>query len=102
MLSSSMVLNVNVTSAVKVSIAVTTTKGFSSLLNLVVSQGPTITVGSPNGTLITVKASQRANTAVSLDAASFMSTVLPSAQVSVLPTAALTVKPTTTSTVNGE
>ena len=99
-LSSSMVLNVTVISAVKVTIAITT-EGFSSVINSVVSPGPKITVRAPNRTLM-VKASQSASTAVSLDVASFTSTVLPSAQVSLQPTAALTVKPTTTSSVNGK
>ena len=75
---------------------------FSSVINSVASPGPTITVRSPNRTFMVVKASQSANTVALLNAASFTSTVLPSAQVSVEPTAALTVKATTTSSVNGK
>ena len=97
-----MVLYVNVTSAVEVSIALTATKGFSSVINSVVSPGPTVTVGSPDGTLIEVQPSKGAHTAVSFDAASFTSTVLLSAQVSVQPTPVLTVKSTTTPSLKGK
>ena len=97
-----MVLYVNVTSAVEVSIALTATKGFSSVINSVVSPGPTVTVGSPKKTLIEAQPSKGAHTAVSFDAASFTSMALSLPQVSVQPTPALTVKPTATSSVNGK
>ena len=102
-LSSSIELNVSVTPAVEVSIAITKTKEFTSVINSVASSSPTMTItGSPKGTLIGVESSKEANTTVSFYAASFTSTVLPSEQVSVQPTAALTVKPTTTSSINGK
>ena len=102
-LSSSMELNVNVTPAVEVSIAITKTKEVTSVINSVVSSVPSMTItGSPKGTLIGVEPSKGANPTVLFYAASFTSTVLPSEQVSVQPTAALTVKPTTTSSINGK
>ena len=101
-LSSSMVVNVTVTSAVEVSGAITTTEGFYSVVTSMVSPGPTIIVGSPNGSSIAVQASPSAATPGSSGAASFMSTTLRSVQVSVEPTAVSTVKLTTTSSVIGK
>ena len=101
-LSSSMVINAAVTSAEEVSGATTTTEGFYSVVTSMVSPGPTITVGSPNGSSIAVQASPSAATPGSSGATSFMSTTLRSVQVSVEPTAASTVKLTTTSSVIGK
>ena len=103
-LSSSMVVNVIVTSAVEVSgaIIITTTEGFSSVVTSMVSPGVTITVGSSNRSSIAVQASPSATTPGSSGATSFTSRALPSVQVSVEPTAASTVKLTTISSVNGK
>ena len=101
-LSSSMVVNVTVTSAEEVSGATTTTEGFSSVVTSMVLPGPTMTVGSPKRSSIVVQASIRAATSGSSGPASFTSRALPSVQVSVEPTAVSTVKPTTTSSVNGK